>query len=205
HPRTGTTTSHTYPYSALPRFAPLADAGLLTLTAEAFLVNAYAEDPLFTELNDLWEANEIYEHVRLFEQPPPAPTLPKTSFPKEAQAIRTSKRKQADEDPSRPTKRTRRAAPSQPPKRSSQSAAPSKASGVARSSPPPFQDHLDHYTPTPPKRKRVDTQPQDCPQVKRAKESPCMGPSPARTVYARSSKAKGMAKTEAILRPGRVR
>ncbi|KIY61663.1 hypothetical protein CYLTODRAFT_427428 [Cylindrobasidium torrendii FP15055 ss-10] len=203
HPLAGDVSCHAYPYTGLPRFAPLADAGLLVMTAEAFLSDVNGvEDPLISELNDLWEADEIDEYSRLFRMPPPSPSLPDPSFVEEARTIRTKKRKQAGEDSSRPSKRIR-AAPLQPPKRSSQSTA--KASGVACSPPSRFQDHSDHFNPTPPKRKRVDTQPQACPQVKRAKESPCIGPSPARTVYTRSSKAKGMVKTEAILRPGRVR
>ncbi|KIY63875.1 hypothetical protein CYLTODRAFT_120808 [Cylindrobasidium torrendii FP15055 ss-10] len=136
HPSTGATTRHTYPYDALPRFAPLGDAGLLSMATQAFLAMSYSEDSLFPELEDFWEADEVDEHVRLFKQPPPATTLPAPFLLEEVRAIRSMRKRKQAEDSSHLSKRIRRAAPSQHPKRSSQMAAPSKASVVARSSSP---------------------------------------------------------------------
>ncbi|KIY61664.1 hypothetical protein CYLTODRAFT_495144 [Cylindrobasidium torrendii FP15055 ss-10] len=207
HPCTSTLTRHTYPYAALPRFAPLADAGLLSVIAQTFMLQVDdVEDSLLSELDELWSSSKIREHMRLFKQPPPASAIPTPFLLQGAQPTSAKKRKQTDGDSSHPAKRMRRVAPPQPSKRSPRPAVSSKATTVARPSPPQLQDLANYPIPAPvPKRKRVDAQPQDCPQAKRVKWSPCIGPSPARTVYTRSSKAKGMAKTEAILRPGRVR
>ncbi|KIY64762.1 hypothetical protein CYLTODRAFT_424911 [Cylindrobasidium torrendii FP15055 ss-10] len=205
HPHAGTTTAHTYPYAGLPHFAPRADVGLLSITADLFLVAGDGlEDPLVTELNKLRESHQVLPSVQLFDRPPPpAPTVHSQLLQGDRITSR-QKRKQTGEDSSHPTKRTHRAAPSQPPKRLSRLATSSKASDVACSSKNRFQDLLNDADPTPvSKRKREVGTPARDSQEKRVKlPLPLLS---TRTVHMRSSKMKGMDKTKAILRPTRMR